>query len=89
MSGLPAARTYRKSSLMKIHDLIFTGYVICRGVTEKVMDEKTKKRLIHIRDATKVNKQHAEDYKRKQTEFQKKTELYDNRSVNYRKHIRW
>lgn len=45
------------------------------------MDEKTKKRLIHIRDATKVNKQ--------RTEFQKKTELYDNRSVNYRKHIRW
>ena len=53
------------------------------------MDEKTKKRLIHIRDAIKVNKQHAEDYKRKQTEFQKKTELYDNRSINYRKHIRW
>lgn len=47
------------------------------------MDEKTKKRLIHIRDATKVNKQHAEDYKRKQAE------LYDNRSVNYRKHVRW
>ncbi len=54
-----------------------------------IMDEKTKKRLIHIRDAIKVNKQHAEDYKRKQTEFQKKTELYDNRSINYRKHIRW
>lgn len=53
------------------------------------MDEKTKKRLIHIRDATEVNKQHAEDYKRKQTEFQKKTEFYDNRSINYRKHIRW
>ena len=47
------------------------------------MDEKAKKCLIHIRDATKVNKQHAEDNKRKQTE------LYDNRSVNYRKHIRW
>lgn len=30
-----------------------------------IMDEKAKKRLIHIRDATKVNKQHAEDYKRK------------------------
>lgn len=47
------------------------------------MDEKTKKRLIHIRDATKVNKRYAEEYKRKKTEF------YDNRSVNYRKHIRW
>lgn len=56
---------------------------------DKTMDEKAKKSLIHIRDATKVNKQHAEDYKRKQTEFQKKIEFYDNRSVNYRKHIRW
>lgn len=59
------------------------------------MDEETKTRLRHIRNATKVNKQHAEDYKRtsaerhKRAELQKKTELYDNRSVNYRKHIRW
>ena len=59
------------------------------------MDEKTKKRLIHIRDATKVNKQHAKEYKRaseerhKRAELQKRAELYDNRNINYRKHIRW
>lgn len=59
------------------------------------MDEKTKKRLIHIRDATKVNKQHAEDYKRTSVErhrcaeAQKKAEIYDNRNIDYRKHVRF
>lgn len=54
-----------------------------------------KRRNHHIRDATKVNKQHEEDYKRtsferyKRAELQKKAELYDNRNINYRKHIRW
>lgn len=59
------------------------------------MDEKTKKRLIHIRDATKVNKQHLAEQERRQTERyersreQVKIEIYDNRNINYRKHIRW
>lgn len=59
------------------------------------MDEETKKRLSHIRNATKVNKEHAENARRQSVErhersrAQVKTELYDNRSVNYRKHIRW
>lgn len=59
------------------------------------MDEKTKKRIIHIRETTKVNKQHVENYKRtseerhKRSRLQKEWEFYDNRSINYRKHIRW
>lgn len=59
------------------------------------MDEETKTRLRHIRDATKVNKEHAENTRRqsverhKRAKAQKKAEFYDNRSIDYRKHVRW
>lgn len=59
------------------------------------MDEETKTRLRHIRDATKVNKQHLAEQKRKQAERrersrkQAKIEIYDNRNINYRKHVGW
>jgi hypothetical protein len=59
------------------------------------MDEKTKKRLIHIRDATKVNKEHAENTRRQSVErhersrAQVKAEIYDNRNIDYRKHMRF
>lgn len=58
------------------------------------MDEKTKKRLIHIRDATKVNKEHTENTRRQSVErhgrsrAQVKAEIYENKNINYRKHFK-
>lgn len=56
------------------------------------MDEETKTRLRHIRNATKVNKEHAENARRQSVErsrAQVKAEIYDNRNINYRKHMRF
>ena len=59
------------------------------------MDEETKKRLRHIRDATEVNKRHA-DMLRTQSEsrherarVQIREELIDNRTIKYTSHMRW
>lgn len=59
------------------------------------MDEETKTRLRHIRNATKVNEEHAENARRQSVErhersrTQVKAEIYDNRNINYRKHVRF
>lgn len=59
------------------------------------MDEKTKKRLIHIRDATKVNKQHKQDLIRRRVErherarVQIKSEVLENRQIDYKRHMKW
>lgn len=59
------------------------------------MDEETKIRLRHIRNATQVNKEHAENARRQSVERQKqrraqvKAEFYDNRNIDYRKHVRF
>ena len=58
------------------------------------MDEETKTRLRHICNATKVNKEHAENTRRQSVErhersrAQVKAEIYDNRNIDYRKHVR-
>lgn len=62
---------------------------------EKIMDEETRTRLRHIRNATKVNKEHAENTRRQSVErhersrAQVKAEIYDNRNIDYRKHMRF
>ena len=59
------------------------------------MDEETKTRLRHIRNATKVNNEHAENTRRRTVEQQEqlrqqvKAEIYDNRNIDYRKHMRF
>ncbi|PAV33094.1 hypothetical protein CI791_07500 [Leuconostoc lactis] len=59
------------------------------------MDEKTKKRLIHIRDATEVNKQHKQDLIRRRVErherarVQIKSEVLENRQIDYKRHMKW
>lgn len=53
------------------------------------MDEKIKKRLIHIRDATEVNMKHKHNLARNSVErherarVQIKSEVMDNRNINY------
>lgn len=57
------------------------------------MDEETKTRLKHIRDATRVNRQHFVEQRiwrlqRYELSRQKATEeLYGNKNINYRKHM--
>ncbi|GDZ83140.1 hypothetical protein LCIT_03820 [Leuconostoc citreum] len=59
------------------------------------MDEQTKQRLKHIRDATEVNKRHKQDLIQRRVErherarVQIKSEVMENRHINYRKHMRW
>jgi len=59
------------------------------------MDEQTKKRLRHIRDATEVNKRHRQDLARnnierhKRARVQIKSEVMENRNIKYRKHMEW
>lgn len=59
------------------------------------MDEETKTRLRHIRNATKVNEEYAEQTRRQSVERHKrsraqvKAEFYDNRNIDYRKHMRF
>lgn len=59
------------------------------------MDEETKKRLRHIRDATEVNMKHKQDLIKRRVErherarVQIKSEVMENRNINYRKHMKW
>ena len=59
------------------------------------MDEETKKRLRHIRDATEVNMKHKQELikrraeRRERSRVQIKSEVMENRNINYRKHMKW
>lgn len=59
------------------------------------MDEKTKKRLRHIRNATEVNMKHKQELarnsaeRRERSRVQIKSEVMENRNINYRKHMKW
>ncbi|MCT3057283.1 hypothetical protein EFN29_07485 [Leuconostoc citreum] len=60
------------------------------------MDEQTKQRLRHIRDATEVNKRHKQDdliqrrvERHERARVQIKSEVRENRHINYRKHMKW
>ena len=59
------------------------------------MDEKTKHRLRHIRDATEVNKRHKQDLARNSVERHErarvkiKSEVMENKNIDYRKHMKW
>ncbi|MBE4726244.1 hypothetical protein [Leuconostoc citreum] len=54
------------------------------------MDEQTKQRLRHFRDATEVNTRHKQDLARNSVErherarVQIKSEVMENRNINYR-----
>lgn len=59
------------------------------------MDEETKTRLKHIRDATEVNKRHADmlrtqsESRRERSRVQIKSEVMENRNINYRGCMKW
>jgi len=59
------------------------------------MDEQTKERLKHIRDATEVNTRHKQDLTQRRVErherarVQIKSEVMENRNINYRRHMKW
>ncbi|MGR8826853.1 hypothetical protein N2E09_04450 [Leuconostoc citreum] len=59
------------------------------------MDEQTKRRLRHIRDATEVNMRHKQDLARNSVErherarVQIKSEVMENKNINYCKHMKW
>lgn len=59
------------------------------------MDEKTKKRLIHIRDATEVNMKHKQNLARNSVEryerarVQIKSEVMENRQIDYHRCMKW
>lgn len=59
------------------------------------MDEETKKRLRHIRDATEVNMKHKQDMikqrleRRERSRMQIKSEVMENRNINYRGCMKW
>lgn len=59
------------------------------------MDEQTKQRLRHIRNATEVNLRHKQDMikqrleRRDRSRMQIKSEVMENRNINYRKHMKW
>ncbi|GDZ83056.1 hypothetical protein LCIT_02980 [Leuconostoc citreum] len=59
------------------------------------MDEQTKQRLRHIRDATEVNKQHADmlrtqsQSRHERAQVQIKSEVMENRNINYRGRMKW
>ncbi|WP_349534060.1 hypothetical protein [Leuconostoc citreum] len=59
------------------------------------MDKQTKKRLIHIRDATDVNMKHKDNLARSSVErherakIQIKREVMDNRQIDYKRHMKW
>ncbi|WP_220739159.1 hypothetical protein [Leuconostoc miyukkimchii] len=54
-----------------------------------------RRRAKHIKIATQVNKQHADNLKRatferhKRSKQQIKTEVVDNRVIDYRRHMKW
>lgn len=59
------------------------------------MDEQTKQRLKHIRDATEVNIRHKQDLARNSVErherarVQIKSEVMENRQIDYKSHMKW
>ena len=59
------------------------------------MDEQTKQRLRYIRDATEVNTRHKQNLIKRRVErherarVQIKSEVMENKNINYRKHMRW
>lgn len=59
------------------------------------MDEQTKQRLRHIRDATEVNMKHKQDMikqrleRRERSRVQIKSEVMENRNINYRGCMKW
>lgn len=59
------------------------------------MDEQTKQRLRHIRDATRVNNRHKQDVQKTSVErherarVQIKSEVMENRNINYRGCMKW
>lgn len=56
---------------------------------------KQKQRNRHIRDATDINRQHADELKRegiarhKRSRVQKVSEVIENRQIDYGKHMAW
>ena len=58
------------------------------------MDEETKTRQRHIRDATNINKKYFAERERRRLERYEisrqkvKTEIYENKNINYRKHMK-
>ncbi|QEA46114.1 hypothetical protein FGL72_02845 [Leuconostoc citreum] len=59
------------------------------------MDKQTKQRLKHIRDATEVNTRHKQDLikrrveRHEQSRVQIKSEVMENRNINYRGCMKW
>lgn len=59
------------------------------------MDEQTKQRLKHIRDATEVNTRHKQNLikrrveRHEQSRVQIKSEVMENRNINYRGCMKW
>lgn len=59
------------------------------------MDEETKQRLRHIRDATEVNMKHKQDLIKRRAErherarVQIKSEVMENRQIDYKRHMKW
>lgn len=59
------------------------------------MDEQTKQRLRHIRDATEVNMRHKQYLARNSVErherarVQIKSEVMENRQIDYKSHMKW
>lgn len=59
------------------------------------MNEVTRLRLKHIRDSTDVNKKYFAEQERRRNERYKrsrqkaKAEIYENKNINYRKHMKW
>ena len=57
------------------------------------MDEETRTRLKHIRDATDINKKYFSEQERRRNERyersrqKSKDEFYGNKNINYRKHV--
>lgn len=59
------------------------------------MDDKEAKRLKRIKGSTEVNELYIEQHKRmsyerhKRSRQQVKAEIYENKNINYRKHMKW
>lgn len=59
------------------------------------MNEKEAKRLKRIEESTEVNELYIEQHKRtsyerhKRLRQQVKAEIYENKNINYRKHMKW
>ncbi|QQE97548.1 hypothetical protein [Leuconostoc citreum] len=60
------------------------------------MDEQTKQRLRHIRDATEVNTRHQQGFvtrnsveRHERASVQIKSEVMENRQIDYKSHMKW